>query len=46
MLRDEIRFNREDVHITLQVAILIDSTDDYRKKLELATRVDVCRNTG
>jgi hypothetical protein len=43
MLRDEVRFNREDVHITFQVAILIDSRDDYQKKLELATRVDMFR---
>jgi hypothetical protein len=43
MLRNEAQFNREDVHITLQAAILIDSRDDYQKKLELATRVDVFR---
>jgi hypothetical protein len=43
MLRDERQFNCKDVHITLQAAILIDSTDDYWKKLELATRVDVFR---
>jgi hypothetical protein len=41
MLRDEAQFNREDVHITLQAAILIDSKDDYQKKLELATHMDV-----
>jgi hypothetical protein len=41
MMRDEERFNRESVHITLQAAILIDSKDDYQKKLDAARCVEV-----
>jgi serine/threonine protein kinase len=43
MLRDEARLNREDVHITLQAIVLIDSIDDYQKKLERTMRVDMFR---
>jgi hypothetical protein len=43
MIKDEERFNRESVHITLQAAFLIDSRDDYQKKLHAARRVEVFR---
>jgi hypothetical protein len=43
MMRDEERYNREDVHITLQAAILIDSRDDYQKKLDTARLMEVFR---
>ena len=43
MLRDEALYNRESIHLTLQAAILIDSRDDYQKKLETALRVEVFR---
>ena len=43
MMRDEALYNREDVHLTLQAAILIDSRDDYQKKLETALRVQLFR---
>jgi hypothetical protein len=43
MMRDEERFNRESVHITLQAAFLIDSNDDYLKKLDVARHVEVFR---
>jgi hypothetical protein len=41
MMRVEERYNREDVHITLQAAVLIDSRDDYQKKLAAVRRVEV-----
>ena len=34
IMRDEERYNCESVHIILQAMILIDSRDDYQKKLE------------
>jgi hypothetical protein len=43
MIRDEALYNRESVHITLQAAILIDSNDDYQKKLDIARHVEVFR---
>jgi serine/threonine protein kinase len=43
MIRDEALYNRESVHITLQAANLIDSNDDYQKKLDIARRVEVFR---
>jgi hypothetical protein len=43
MIRDEALYNRESVHITLQAAILINSNDDYQKKLDTARRVEVFR---
>jgi Protein tyrosine and serine/threonine kinase len=43
MLRDEASFNRDDVQATLHAAILLDSRDDYQKKLEAAKRVEVFR---
>jgi serine/threonine protein kinase len=43
MMRDEERFNRESVHITLQATFLIDSNDDYQKKLDAVRRVEVFR---
>jgi hypothetical protein len=43
LIREEALYNRESVHITLQVAILIDSNDDYEKKLDTARRVEVFR---
>jgi serine/threonine protein kinase len=43
MIKDEAPYNRESVHITLQAAILIDSNDDYQKKLDTARRVEVFR---
>jgi serine/threonine protein kinase len=41
--RDLSGDNHESVHITLQAAILIDSNDDYQKKLDIARRVEVFR---
>jgi RIO-like serine/threonine protein kinase len=41
MMRDEQRFNREDVHITLQAMIFINSRDGYQKKLATARSVEV-----
>jgi hypothetical protein len=43
MIRDEALYNRESVHITLQAVILIDSNDDYQKKLDTARYVEVFR---
>jgi hypothetical protein len=43
MMRDEVQYNRESIHITLQVAFLIDSNDDYQNKLDVARRVEVFR---
>jgi hypothetical protein len=43
MMRDEAQYNRESVHITLQAAFLIDSNDDYQKKLDAARLVEVFR---
>ena len=43
MIRDEAFYNREDVQITLQAAFLIDSRDDYQKKLEIARHTEVFR---
>jgi hypothetical protein len=43
MIIDEALYNRESMHITLQVAILIDSIDDYQNKLDTARRVEVFR---
>jgi hypothetical protein len=43
MMRDEERYNRESVHITLQATSLIDSRDDYQKKLDVARHVEVFR---
>ena len=43
MIRDEVLYNRESVHITLQAVILIDSNNDYQKKLDTAKRVEVFR---
>jgi hypothetical protein len=43
MIKDEALYNRESIHITLQVAILIDSNDDYQKKFDTARRVEVFR---
>ena len=42
-MRDEEQYNLEDVRIILQVAILIDSRDDYQKKLDIARRMEVFR---
>jgi serine/threonine protein kinase len=46
MMRDEEQFNRESVHITFQAAILIDSRDDYQKKLDAGRRVEVFWKKG
>ena len=43
MIRDEPLYNHESVHITLQAAILIDSNNDYQKKLDTARCVEVFR---
>jgi hypothetical protein len=43
MIRDEALYNRESVLITLQAAILIDSNNDYQKKLDTTRRVEVFR---
>jgi hypothetical protein len=43
MITEEALYNRENVYITLQAAILIDSNDDYQKKLDTARRVEVFR---
>jgi hypothetical protein len=43
-MKDEEQFKRESVHITLQATFLIDSKDDYQKKLDVARRVEVFRN--
>ena len=43
MIRNEALYNRESVHITLQIVILIDSNDDYQKKLQSAMREEVFR---
>jgi hypothetical protein len=43
MMRDEEPLNRKSIHITLQVAILIDSRDDYQKRLDAARHVEVFR---
>jgi serine/threonine protein kinase len=43
MIREEALYNRESIHITLQAAILIDSNDDYQKKLDTARRVEEFR---
>jgi hypothetical protein len=43
MIKEEALNNRESVHITLQAAILIDSNDDYQKKLDIARHVEVFR---
>jgi hypothetical protein len=48
MIREEVLYNHESVHITLQwlpeeAAILIDSNNDYQKKLDTARRVEVFR---
>jgi hypothetical protein len=43
MIREEALYNRESVNITLQAAILINSNDDYQKKLDTARRVEVFR---
>jgi hypothetical protein len=40
-MRDEERFNCEDVYITLQATILIDYKDGYQKKLAAVRRVEV-----
>jgi hypothetical protein len=39
MMRDEKRFNCEDVHITLQATTLTNSRDGYQKKLNVARHV-------
>jgi hypothetical protein len=41
MIRDKALINRTSIHITLQAVILIDSNDDYQKKLDTARRVEV-----
>jgi serine/threonine protein kinase len=43
MIREEALYNRESVHITLQAVILIDSNDDYWKKLDTTRCVEVFR---
>jgi serine/threonine protein kinase len=43
MIKEEALYNRESIHIILQAAILIDSNDDYQKKLDTARRVEVFR---
>jgi hypothetical protein len=43
MIRDEALYNCESVYITLQAEFLIDSNDDYQKKLDAARRVEVFR---
>jgi hypothetical protein len=43
MMRHEAQYNRKGVYITLQAAFLIDSNDDYQKKLDAARRVEVFR---
>jgi hypothetical protein len=43
MIREEALYNRESVHITLQAAILIDSNNDYHKKLDTTRHVEVFR---
>ena len=43
MMRDEAQYNCESVHITLQAVFLIDSNDDYQKKLDAARLVEVFR---
>ena len=43
MIRDEALYNHESVDITLQAGILIDSNDDYQKKLDTARHVEVFR---
>jgi hypothetical protein len=43
MIREEALYNHESVHITLQAVILIDSNNDYQKKLDTARRVEVFR---
>ena len=40
-MRDEAQYNHESVHITLQAAFLIDSNNDYQKKLDAVRRVEV-----
>jgi hypothetical protein len=41
MMRDEERFNCEDIHITLQAAVLTNSRDEYQKKLDATRHVYV-----
>ena len=43
MMKDEVQYNCESVHITLQVVFLIDSNDDYQKKLDATRHVNVFR---
>jgi hypothetical protein len=43
MMRDEAQYNRKSVHIRLQAAVLIDSNNDYQKKIDAARRVEVFR---
>ena len=43
MIKDEALYNGESVYITLQAAILIDSNDDYQKKLNTTKHVQVFR---
>jgi hypothetical protein len=43
MIREEALYYCESVHFTLQATILIDSNDDYQKKLDTARRVEVFR---
>ena len=41
MIRDEALYNRKSIYFTLQAAILIDSNNDYQKKLETTLYVEV-----
>jgi hypothetical protein len=43
MMRDEALYICESVHLTLQAAILIDSNNNYQKKLDTARCVEVFR---
>jgi hypothetical protein len=43
MMKDEAQYNRESIYIILQAAFLIDSNDDYQKKLDAARHVEVFR---
>ena len=45
-MRDEERFDRKSVHVTFQVAILINSKDDYQKKLDAGKHVEVFWKKG